>query len=390
MPKQELTEEEGQDYIAQARYGINEEISVKGEPCHTLAGQLRSRTVADLREVAGQFSVTGNSHKNKETLVQAIAERMVEPEFARLLFSVLEGPAWRFFQKAADAERYPGKEVAPGTYVGPLKMCLLQLYAHDGEISIVVPDELKQVFAALRQEGFVEQQDFNLLLKTYAEAAVSIYGAISQDKLVALFNRQNERKTDIDEMFETLIQYVTRDSDYCFWDEYLVKSEFEENDFEIVEYYMELCGNKPRYIPPKEDLLHYSDPGYYEQTPQIEALRGYLTAFVFDDEDTIEDFINDVHNICVRQLPGSPLRKFFTKVIETHGKLTKQQTTDVMRLMMDVCNNTRMWAHKGHTPCELHETEELPPAPAMDSRAGPNDLCPCGSGKKYKKCCMFK
>ena len=25
-----------------------------------------------------------------------------------------------------------------------------------------------------------------------------------------------------------------------------------------------------------------------------------------------------------------------------------------------------------------------------DKKAGPNDPCPCGSGKKYKKCCMHK
>jgi preprotein translocase subunit SecA len=29
------------------------------------------------------------------------------------------------------------------------------------------------------------------------------------------------------------------------------------------------------------------------------------------------------------------------------------------------------------------------PAPAKKvEKAGPNDPCPCGSGKKYKKCCM--
>ena len=25
-----------------------------------------------------------------------------------------------------------------------------------------------------------------------------------------------------------------------------------------------------------------------------------------------------------------------------------------------------------------------------EKKAGPNDPCPCGSGKKYKKCCMQK
>jgi len=32
-------------------------------------------------------------------------------------------------------------------------------------------------------------------------------------------------------------------------------------------------------------------------------------------------------------------------------------------------------------------TDDLPPLPAVSSKIGRNDPCPCGSGKKYKKCC---
>ena len=28
-----------------------------------------------------------------------------------------------------------------------------------------------------------------------------------------------------------------------------------------------------------------------------------------------------------------------------------------------------------------------PPAPVVSDKTGRNDFCPCGSGKKYKKCC---
>ena len=38
--------------------------------------------------------------------------------------------------------------------------------------------------------------------------------------------------------------------------------------------------------------------------------------------------------------------------------------------------------------CELAGVEEEPPPPpAVSSKVGRNDPCPCGSGKKYKKCC---
>jgi hypothetical protein len=39
-----------------------------------------------------------------------------------------------------------------------------------------------------------------------------------------------------------------------------------------------------------------------------------------------------------------------------------------------------------------HELEQVPAsaAPAVNRKIGRNDLCPCGSGKKYKKCCLSK
>jgi preprotein translocase subunit SecA len=35
-------------------------------------------------------------------------------------------------------------------------------------------------------------------------------------------------------------------------------------------------------------------------------------------------------------------------------------------------------------------TVKKQPIRNKDKKVGPNDPCPCGSGKKYKKCCMQK
>jgi hypothetical protein len=56
-------------------------------------------------------------------------------------------------------------------------------------------------------------------------------------------------------------------------------------------------------------------------------------------------------------------------------------------------NNTRIWVNNGHTPLELHEIfskrdEDIIEFPIRKKqKIGRNDPCPCGSGKKYKKCC---
>jgi len=60
-------------------------------------------------------------------------------------------------------------------------------------------------------------------------------------------------------------------------------------------------------------------------------------------------------------------------------------------------NSTRMWRLKGYTPDELSANEDgaknmgkVIPFGHHEQKAGRNDPCPCGSGKKYKKCCLKK
>jgi uncharacterized protein YecA (UPF0149 family) len=390
VPKQAHSDEELLAVILKALHEINMENAVHAEPCHSLEGQLRSRTAEQLRKLAKLFHVSGYSRMNKTALSQAMAERMTEPELARLMLSVTERHSWELFKAAAVVDRYRDERLTPDLYYGLQNIGLAQLYAHEGEVSVVVPDELKQAFAELKREGFVKEKDHKVLLLAYAEAAVCLYGVISQDDFVALFNRQNRRKTDVDEMFQVLIQYVDEDSVFCFWEDYLVNAALEDDDFKTVELYARHGKDKPRYVPPQEELLAYEDPGYYEETPQIEALRDYLNEFVFDDEEEAEDFVDDVYYACAMQIPGQPLTSEFRGVIEKHGLMNKQQTTDVLQMMMDVNNHARCWVNNGFTPSELAQEYGLPASRPFHKKTGPNDPCPCGSGKKYKKCCMFE
>ncbi|MFD2752300.1 SEC-C metal-binding domain-containing protein [Virgibacillus siamensis] len=90
---------------------------------------------------------------------------------------------------------------------------------------------------------------------------------------------------------------------------------------------------------------------------------------------------------------------------------SQKQVQEVMQLVMDLSNNVRLWENNGFTPHELHNRVERPMlrplpdepynvmtgsktrrAPATSTKyggkkVGRNEPCPCGSGKKYKKCC---
>jgi preprotein translocase subunit SecA len=79
------------------------------------------------------------------------------------------------------------------------------------------------------------------------------------------------------------------------------------------------------------------------------------------------------------------------------------QVNEVMQLVMELSNNIRIWENNGYTPHEIFEKFErpnlrsLPDKPydfnetvVKKKKIGRNDPCPCGSGKKYKKCCLGK
>ncbi|NLM68159.1 MAG: hypothetical protein GX180_13450, partial [Enterococcus sp.] len=71
----------------------------------------------------------------------------------------------------------------------------------------------------------------------------------------------------------------------------------------------------------------------------------------------------------------------------------EKQIQQFLDLITAAKNNTRIWVNKGHTPSELYaisvegqeKTIEFPTL--KNQKIGRNDPCPCGSGKKYKRCC---
>jgi uncharacterized protein YecA (UPF0149 family) len=64
--------------------------------------------------------------------------------------------------------------------------------------------------------------------------------------------------------------------------------------------------------------------------------------------------------------------------------MRKRKVAEIEQLVGDVRDNMRLAEYNGNTFASLHCA-----APALRDgpKVGRNDPCPCGSGKKYKKCC---
>lgn len=369
---------------------INIENAAHIAPVYSLAEILMFKNVPELREFAKALQVKNYSKLRKPELICSIVETMQNPDILRDCLYTLHEIEWDFFQEVAAREYLQTDKIYINTYYVLQRMGLLQSFYHDNKLFYVVPDEIKATYKELLKTDFPEDKCFRDLLNNYAIAAVSLYGVISQDDFLELFNSQNERQTSIDEVFSILLYNVHSDAGYCFWDEYIVDDEFEEEDFAAVPLLIAERKGKPRYTPSREEFLKYSDWDYYEVTPQLIALKNHLSEPI-SNPDEVEGLLDEIHDMSVA---GVKLQEYFDLLDEAGIVFDSiEQANNMMRLIVDVQNNTRQWSNYGHTPNELFSVEKsnllsIPSSrPTRNKKIGRNDPCPCGSGKKYKKCC---
>jgi hypothetical protein len=107
-----------------------------------------------------------------------------------------------------------------------------------------------------------------------------------------------------------------------------------------------------------------------------------LTVF-FEDEELRADALFAYALSARHEISKARIRGLLRKIEEQAGGLSEGET-ELVQLALD----ERLVLH-GHSPVFFPDSEPEEPKPAGTETvsAGRNDPCPCGSGKKFKKCC---
>lgn len=153
------------------------------------------------------------------------------------------------------------------------------------------------------------------------------------------------------------------------------------------------------YFPfSKNRLLEAGRPDFVEWTPALRILESLIkTEYVVEQEEVEEIILELVDAIRMENTPEDVM-DFMQSVLEIPSLAFLQK---LMEVLGNVANTTRLWILKGHTPNEVFSEEQtLSDVPLGEkerygqvfdfttgAKVGRNDICPCGSNKKYKKCC---
>ncbi len=256
------------------------------------------------------------------------------------------------------------------------------------------------------------------LILDYIIAAVNLYGLVGMQKVLEIYKQQNDKQLSLKQMVGIVIDYEGYlENNYAYLaDDYLAHEAV--LDFDDFDYYLNESWGKPYYVPDKTEFLKYADRFYFEKNKEYRKLVNFVADCFFEgDKSEAARICEDIHLFCRLDFKPTSVLRFlsFKKLNFTAEK----DFNKFLELLVDLANNTRIWENNGHTPAELfeeYEKEDLMPLPEKDfvvdekeigkedgkgnekekkqtpvvkeDKPGRNDPCPCGSGKKFKKCCL--
>ena len=361
----------------------------------SLADALSQLTKNDLTEIRSNWNIRNASSLNKQDLVDLLSRQI--PELLHVFLEKLDETRYAILKRIANAGGQAFVSLEPHEYRYFKLRGLAFTGTVDGNRTLVMPEEILQTFriqdvpllhsavqkhtewlqltqGLLYYYGFLPRADHFQMVEQYLGAGVDVHHYLNV-------------------MFEGIAYgWAIRSSR----DGFMHEEVFDETQV-IQEQHSR--PNVPFYPFTKAQLLRAGKPGFVDKGPAYKAFADFLRRSYEIDYAEAEEAVD----LCVYQIQnGDRLGDIITAVTEEFEIPSMDVLQVLTRLLGDLHNTTRQWALKGHTPRELFEVERaslrpLPSTPfapkgqvidiATKKKVGRNEPCPCGSGKKYKKCC---
>ncbi len=329
--------------------------------------------MSDLKQMARTISVKNFSKLKKDELVDAISEKQKDPETAAFAYLYIDGASFENWKEAAEGngEEFYRLEDVFGLYI--------MGYAFEDmeqEDRFVITETVKDLFAEVdtgenKEERIMVQRKLNLI-----RASLHLYGIVSFKQLIHLFKKYYDMDITVEEIADFLEASpydITIDQE----NQEIVIDDMNDDQYEMVR---RLQGDRPYYEPEFAKFIKFSDPNFIDESDFHVRLKEWIA----DNVDVSEERYQEVYISILQQVMKGTRRDEMVKYLMSFDVEFKNEADQ--RAFFDniagIVNNTRHFKFRGHKESEL-KTKTV----VKEIKVGRNDPCPCGSGKKYKKCC---
>ena len=396
----------------------------------SLYDALMRLTKDDLNTIRKNYGLKNLSSLNKAELAKSLAgliPRMIPP-----VLETMDQAVYALLQAVVIASGSSANLDISADWVDFFQGCgILFPGKSAGKKVGFMPVELVELMPATNMEKLQGLLERNTEWIRLANGLLYYYGVLELATLLGNISRLTGKPVNHWELINVLgfaakcygrIQYTENGSLYGYKDARLVDSHklvTEQN----------LRSEIPYYPFTKGQLLRAGRADYFDRTPEMVRFLNFLGTYYEITTKAANETAMEIIGMIQNDAAMNEMLQFLQSRIELP---TFEFIQEMYEILMDLHNSTRQWALKGHSPNELYQEERqrlqtlplmpfapVPPkgsairestrsrvakggppkpaaspgekSPAAEAAIGPktgrNDLCPCGSGKKYKKCC---
>ena len=346
----------------------------------------------DLVEIAKEKGVKGISGCNKQKLIDKLVDFMMQPAVMERYFVCLADDEINAFEKAVQAGNDHSdvtidefENLYRAGYVGMLS---------DGTVTF--PQDVVSAFDSMKGDEFHKKRKNLSFLLCCVRAAGLLYGIMPVSVLMDMLKTNPEVYLTEAEALEAVKNLPPEYREFVVAGQRIYHRELYPDDRGL----LAAQGNKKYYIPTMSEIITLGTKGYFPDNKELRKLVGYFILRMGVSQEQAEMTANFIQTA----ISGDcEMQDVFDILEETGISInSEKQLNDLVKLIHEVWNNTRMLINRGFTPKELAREDRQQTLPSgktaniinfensKKNKIYPNDPCPCGSGKKYKNCCKNK
>lgn len=361
------------------------------DKAQTLSECLTNLTKTEITAIRVNLKIKGASGLKKDALIAAVVEKI--PDVLPSILLTFDETRYTIIKHIANRG---------GNASMPMEREHLQYFeergllfsdTYEGKSTFTIPREVLACFKQTDNASFREKIRRNNDWVKLTHGALFYYGTLSIGDLETVIELHMDNQVEfidyLNVMGESAAFYqemklgIEGYSNYRVWDPSRVRMEHE------------LRSELSLYPFTKRQLLQAGEPNFVDRNAAYKSLVDFIVKTYATPRNAADNLVQEcVYAIQIGESTGHILQ-FLQQQLEIEElRLLQAFTEHLARLH----NSTKQWFIKGYSPNELSakRSKAIIPLTAPKSNVvdlfskkeiGRNDPCPCGSGRKFKKCC---
>lgn len=410
---------------------------------------LTKYTKEELLDQARSFEIKKCSGLRKADLINRIVDTFCAEEMLRSRLACLTKEQMDLFRKACISPT----AVSVNEVVDAMQLCKYWIgYFEDPTDRFCVFEDVAVAFSKIDDKAFQLKQCRKGWLVKCIHFFIQYYGIAPIEVIYEMYRQKV--KDSIDEMIGMLWEMPVDIVESCLFTmdklgmegwpkENPLYSEkgifvhlqlFEDAEFD---YLLRQQMDKDFYIPSAQQIDEICRIGYEASSSAYKKLESFFTKKL---KFSYEQAVTWCLQVWANSYEGESPSKIINKMTEANIEFEEKMINELLELLVAAHNNTRMKENRGYKPSEMVRKKSVDKMPTIvpassnaaailkdaapqleamgvpvdlngntdviqttmfpsglngepirvEKKIYPNDPCPCGSGKKYKKCCGKK